>query len=466
MFTDFTDQMISAFSDFIFKQITLFNTPVEWIVLWLALPMVLFTVYFGFINVRVFPLTWKILAGRYANPNASGEVSQFQALATALSGTVGLGNIAGVAIAIAIGGPGATFWMIVIAFFAMSLKFAECTLGVKYRTIRPDGTVYGGPMYYLQRGLEAQGLPRLGKYLALAYGICALPLLLQIGQVNQAYSQISSVVGFEFPWIFGIGLALATGAVIIGGLQGITQVTSRLVPVMCGIYILAALVILVTHVTEIPAAFVAIFKGAFNPEGVMGGVVGVFVVGMRRAVYSTEAGVGSSTMIHAAAKTDEPVSEGLVALMEPFIDTVIISTMTALVIVVTGAYKIDGLNDIQMTSAAFASVISWFPYILAISVLLFAFSTIVSWSYYISRVWSFLFGYSATSQSIYRLVFCLAIIPGGVLTVQQAFDLIDSFFFLITIPNVIGLYLMAPQIKRDLQDYLSRVKSGEIKETT
>ena len=466
MFADFSDQVISAFSDFIFKQITLFGTPVEWIVLWLALPMVLFTVYFGFINVRVFPLTWKILAGRYADPKAGGEVSQFQALTTALSGTVGLGNIAGVAIAIAIGGPGATFWMIVIAFFAMSLKFAECTLGVKYRIIRPDGTVYGGPMYYLQRGLDAQGLPRLGKYLALAYGICALPLLLQIGQVNQAYSQISSVVGFEFPWLFGIGLALATGAVIIGGLQGIIQVTSRLVPIMCAIYIFAALVILLSHIPEIPGAFVAIFKGAFNPEGVVGGIVGVFVVGMRRAVYSTEAGVGSSTMIHAAAKTDEPISEGLVALMEPFIDTVIISTMTALVIIVTGAYKIDGLNDIQMTSAAFASVISWFPYILAISVLLFAFSTIVSWSYYISRVWSFLFGYSATSQSVFRLIFCLALIPGGALTVQQAFDLIDSFFFLITIPNLIGLYLMAPQIKRDLQDYLSCVKSGEIKETT
>ena len=462
MFAEFAESLSSGLSGFVFSQIVVFGTPVEWIVLWMALPMVFFTIYFGFINLRVLPHAIQILAGRYAKPNAQGEVSQFQALATALSGTVGLGNIAGVAIAIAIGGPGATFWMIVIAFFAMTLKFVECTLGVKHRTVRPDGTVFGGPMYYLPAGLTAKGWPRLGKALGGSYAIFAVPSLLQLGQVNQAYSQVSSVLGLQFPWLFGIGLAAATALVIFGGLQGIARVTSRLVPLMCAVYVLAAITILVANSAEIPSAFIAIFEGAFNPDGVVGGIVGVFVVGMRRAIYSTEAGIGSSTMVHAAAKTDEPISEGFVALFEPFIDTVVISTMTALVIIVTGAYRIEGLNDIQMTSAAFASVIEWFPYILAVAVLLFAFSTIISWSYYVSRVWSFLFGYSRRSQTAYRAIFCIALIPGGALSVGQVIDLIDSFFFLMAIPNIIGLYILAPQIKLDLEGYLKRLRAGEI----
>jgi len=466
VFAEFAETFSASLSGFVFSQITLFGTPVEWIVLWMALPMVIFTIYFGFINLRVFRLACDIVAGRYAKPDAKGEVSQFQALATALSGTVGLGNIAGVAIAIAIGGPGATFWMIVIAFFAMTLKFVECTLGVKYRIVQPNGTISGGPMYYLPAGLASRGWPRLGKFLGVSYAIFAVPSLLQLGQVNQAYSQLSSVVGFSFPWTFGLVLSAATALVIFGGLPGIARVTSRLVPLMCAVYVFSALVILFGHVDQIPSAIVAIVQGAFNPDGVVGGIVGVFVIGMRRAIYSTEAGIGSSTMVHAAAKTDEPISEGFVALFEPFIDTVIISTMTALVIVVTGAYRIEGLNDIQITSAAFASVFSWFPYILALAVLLFAFSTIVSWSYYISRVWSFLFGESKRSQITYRSIFCLALIPGGALSVTQVIDLIDSFFFLMAIPNVIGLYILAPQVKADLQSYLTRVRSGEISKTS
>lgn len=462
MFAEFAETFSSALSGFVFSQINLFGTPVEWIVLWMAFPMIIFTVYFGFINLRVFRLARDIVAGRYAKPDAKGEVSQFQALATALSGTVGLGNIAGVAIAIAIGGPGATFWMIVIAFFAMTLKFVECTLGVKYRVVREDGTVSGGPMYYLPAGLASRGWPRLGKLLGVSYAVFAVPSLLQLGQVNQAYSQVSSVLGVSFPWTFGLLMSAATALVIFGGLKGIVRVTSRLVPLMCAIYIFSALIILFGHLDQIPTAIAAIVKGAFNPEGVVGGLVGVFVIGMRRAIYSTEAGIGSSTIVHAAAKTDEPVSEGFVALFEPFIDTVVVSTMTALVIVVTGAYRIEGLNDIQMTSAAFASVFSWFPYILALAVLLFAFSTIVSWSYYVSRVWSFLFGESRRSQITYRSIFCLALIPGGALSVTQVIDLIDSFFFLMAIPNVIGLYILAPQIKADLQSYLARIRSGEI----
>lgn len=460
-FQQVADSAITALSDVVYAQISLFGTRIEWAVLWMAVPMLFFTFYLKFVNVRKLRHAFQILKGRYADPDAPGQVSPFQALTTALSGTIGLGNIAGVAIAIAIGGPGATFWMIVIAFFAMTLKFAESMLAVKHRTILPDGTVFGGPMYYLQRGLQENNWPRLGKILALSYGIFALPNLLQYTQVNQAYSQLSAVTGFEFPWLFGIGLAVAVALVIIGGIDSLARLTSSLVPAMCAIYLVATLTILVTHVNAIPDAFVSIYRGAFSPEGVVGGVVGVFVIGMRRAIYSTEAGTGVSTMVHAAAKTKEPVSQGLAASVEPFIDTIIVNTMTALVIIVTGAHKIEGLNDIQMTSAAFGSVISWFPYILSVCVLLFAFTTIIAWSYYMSRVWSYLFGYSRLSLHIYRTLFCLALIPGGVLTVRQVIDLIDCFLVLITIPNIIGLYILAPTIKRDLAEYLNRPEKSQ-----
>jgi AGCS family alanine or glycine:cation symporter len=445
-----------------FSQVRMFGVDIEWAVLWMAVPMLFFTVYLGFVNVRCFPLSIRILRGRYADPDAPGEVSQFEALTTALAGTVGLGNIAGVAIAIGIGGPGAAFWMIVIAFFAMTLKFAESMLAVKHRIILEDGSVYGGPMYYLRSALEEKNLPLLGKILGLIYAACAIPQMLVFTQVNQAYSQLSAVTGIEAPWTFGLLLSAAVALVIIGGIRSIASVTSRLVPLMCVIYLLAAVTILVLNASAIPHALVAIAVGAFAPEGVVGGVIGVFVIGMRRAVYSTEAGTGISTMVHAAAKTREPVSQGLAASVEPFFDTMLVNSMTALVIVVTGAHQLDGLNDIQMTSAAFGSVVWWFPYVLAVCVLLFAFTTIISWSYYMSRAWACLLGYSRLSMIIYRVLFCLAVVPGAVMTVQQVVDFIDSLVVLVTIPNIIGLYLLAPTIKRDLKDYLGRLAAGRV----
>jgi AGCS family alanine or glycine:cation symporter len=445
-----------------FSQVRMFGVDIEWAVLWMAVPMLFFTVYLGFVNVRCFPLSIRILRGRYADPDAPGEVSQFEALTTALAGTVGLGNIAGVAIAIGIGGPGAAFWMIVIAFFAMTLKFAESMLAVKHRIILEDGSVYGGPMYYLRSALEEKNLPLLGKILGLIYAACAIPQMLVFTQVNQAYSQLSAVTGIEAPWTFGLLLSAAVALVIIGGIRSIASVTSRLVPLMCIIYLLAAVTILVLNASAIPHALVAIAVGAFAPEGVVGGVIGVFVIGMRRAVYSTEAGTGISTMVHAAAKTREPVSQGLAASVEPFFDTILVNSMTALVIVVTGAHQLDGLNDIQMTSAAFGSVVWWFPYVLAVCVLLFAFTTIISWSYYMSRAWACLLGYSRLSMIIYRVLFCLAVVPGAVMTVQQVVDFIDSLVVLVTIPNIIGLYLLAPTIKRDLKDYLGRLAAGRV----
>ncbi len=455
----------------VFGSVTLFSHTFQWIVLWMMLPMLFLTVYFRFINLHSFKRAWDIIRGRYHDKDAPGEVTQFQALSTALSGTIGLGNIAGVAVAISIGGPGATFWMIIIGFFAMTLKFAECTLGVKYRKINEDGTVSGGPMYYLERGLKGRGgkWAHIGKILAWSYALLALPSLLQIAQVNQAYEALDAVVGFDgvaYKWGFGVIIAILTAVVIIGGIKSIASVTSKLVPLMVITYVTAALVIIGSHISEVPQAFVTIFEGAWSPDGVVGGIIGVIIIGMKRAVYSTEAGLGSSTMAHSAAKTREPVSEGMVALMEPFLDTVVVSTMTALVIVITHSYSIgQDVTGISMTSAAFGSVISWFPIVLAIAAFMFAFSTIISWGYYSSKVWGFLFGESNHSMMAFKLVFCVTLIPGAVFSLKEVYMLMDAMFFLMAVPNIIGIYIMAPELKRDIKDYLDRLKSGEIKMT-
>lgn len=458
---------IAALDAFVFARIDILGIQVTWIVAFLALPMILLTVYFGFINLTSFKRAWRIVRGDYHDENAAGEVTQFQALSTALSGTVGLGNIAGVAVAISTGGPGATFWMIIIGFCAMSLKFAECTLGVKYRDERADGTVAGGPMYYLERGLKARGWGKIGKMLAWTYALLAVPTLLQVAQVNQSFEAIAAVTGHSSEmskWIFGILMALLTAVVIIGGIKSIASVTSRLVPAMAIIYITGALVIIFSHISEVPAAFVTIFTSAFSLEAGLGGLIGTMIIAMQRAVYSTEAGLGSATMAHAAAKTKEPVSEGMVALMEPFVDTVVVSTMTALVIVITGVYlDQSGAAGISLTSTAFGSVISWFPWVLAVAAFLFGYSTIISWGYYSSKVWEFVFGGSKASMDRFKAIFCVMLIPGAVFSVSEVYMLMDSMFFLMAIPNVIGIYLLAPELKSDLKSYLARLKSGEIK---
>jgi len=463
---------INSLGDFVFGTISIGGLEVEWIVAFLAIPMILLTIYFGFVNLTSFKRAWRIVKGDYHDENADGEVTQFQALSTALSGTVGLGNIAGVAVAISTGGPGATFWMILIGFCAMSLKFAECTLGVKYRDVREDGTVAGGPMYYLERGLKTrgEGWGKVGKYLAWTYAILAVPTLLQVAQVNQSFEAVAAVTGIESQasrWGFGVVVALLTAIVIIGGIKSIASVTARLVPAMAGIYILGALIIIGSHISEVPAAFVTIFESAFSLEAGMGGLIGTIIIAMRRAVYSTEAGLGSATMAHAAAKTKEPVSEGMVALMEPFVDTVVVSTMTALVIVVTGVYlETEGTAGISLTSEAFGSVISWFPWVLAVAAFLFAYSTIISWGYYSSKVWEFVFGGSSQSMNLFKIIFCVALVPGAVFSADEVYLLMDSMFFLMAVPNVIGIYIMMPELRRDLKDYLSRLRSGAIKANT
>ncbi|RME64586.1 MAG: alanine:cation symporter family protein [Alphaproteobacteria bacterium] len=459
------DGAIDALVSAVFATVSVLGVKVELIVLWMAAPMLGLTVYLGFVNLRHFATARRVLAGHYHDDAAPGEISQFQALATALSGTVGLGNIAGVAVAIAMGGPGAAFWMAAIGFFAMTLKFAEVTLSVKYRLRHDDGAVSGGPMHYLRLGLAARGQPRLGRWLAWSYALLALPAILQIAQVNQSFSQIALVLAIDGPgaaWGYGLLLSMLTGVVIIGGIRSIARVTARLVPAMALLYLAGGLTILAVHATAIPEAVLAILRAALAPEAGIGGVIGAFVVGMRRAVYSSEAGLGSATIAHAAAKTREPVSEGIVALMEPFIDTVVICSMTALVIVVTGAHRIEGLDDVRITSAAFNSVLPGFDVLLALAVFLFAFSTIVSWAYYTGKVWAFVFGGARRSMAVFKAVYCAALIPGAAFTVRQVFDIMDSLFFLMAVPNIIGIYLMASEVRRDLRDYEHRLARGLI----
>jgi len=384
-------------------------------------------------------------------------------LTTALSGTVGLGNIAGVAIAVSIGGPGATFWMIIAGLLGMSSKFLECSLGVKYRQITPTGEVLGGPMYYLRDGLAQLGYHRLGKGLAIFFAICCVIASLcgsNMLQSNQAYQQFivafSSDGGFwqDKGWLFGLFLAVLVASIIIGGIKSIAKVTVRVVPLMAGVYVTAALFVIFSHLEQIPHAFSLIIHGAFNPQGVAGGIIGVMIQGIKRSTFSSEAGVGAASIAHATASTNEPIREGYVALLEPFIDTVVICTITALVIVITGAYvDVDGIDGVAMTSRAFASVIWWFPYLLSVAVLLFAISTMVSWAYYGSIAWRYLVGDSRLLNLGYKLIFCSFTVIGASVSLDSVIAISDSMFFSMAIANIIGLYLLAPSVKQDLNRY-------------
>ncbi|MDP5214226.1 alanine/glycine:cation symporter family protein [Pseudoalteromonas tunicata] len=453
----------TVFTQIIFYAIPFAGTQVPLIVIWLIIAASVFTAYFGFLNFKGFNHAVKVIKGDYSNPNDPGEVSHFQALTTALSGTVGLGNIAGVAIAVSIGGPGATFWMIVAGLLGMSTKFLECTLGVKYRQISPSGKVHGGPMYYLRDGLAGLGYHKAGKFLAVFFAICCVIASLcgsNMLQSNQAFMQFSIALGSEphffsdKGWLFGFILALIIGFVIIGGIKSIAKVTEKVVPLMAGVYLAAALFVLLWHFEQLPAAISLIFKSAFVPEGVVGGMVGVIIQGFKRATFSCEAGVGAASIAHATASTKEPIREGYVALLEPFIDTVVICTITALVIVITGAYtSVDGIDGVALTSRAFASVIWWFPYLLSLAVLLFAISTMISWAYYGSIAWGFLVGNSRLKDLSYKLIFCIFTAIGASVSLESVIAISDSMFFSMAIANIIGLYLLAPQVKQDLKRY-------------
>jgi len=453
------------------------TAPLPIVVVWLIIGAVFFTLYMGFINIKGFKYAIQIVRGKYDNPDDKGEVSHFQALTTALSATVGLGNIAGVAIAIVIGGPGATFWMIIAGLLGMSSKFVECTLGVKYRKIDVFGQVSGGPMYYLYMGLKKKNMKWLGAVLSVVFSILVIGGSFGGGnmfQSNQAFAQFSSVIpaleGHGF--IFGVVLAIMVGMVIIGGIKSIANVTDKIVPFMAVLYVGTAVIIILMNFNHVGEAFRLIFEGAFDTDALKGGIIGVLIVGFQRASFSNEAGAGSAAIAHAAVKTDEPISEGLVALLEPFVDTVVICTMTALVIIFTGFYaNPDNLQGAELTSQAFASVFSWFPYILVIAIFLFAFSTMISWSYYGLKGFDYLFGglserYLGTrkySDTVYRLLFLSFIVVGSSSSLGAVMDFSDMMILSMGFPNIIGLFILAPEVKRDLKSYINRIKSGEIK---
>ncbi len=458
------------------------GTTFPWIVLWLVVAATVFTLYFGFVQFRFFKHAIQLVKGDYSNPNDAGEVSHFQALATALSGTVGLGNIAGVAVAVGIGGPGATFWMILAGLLGMASKFTECTLGVKYRNEYEDGTVSGGPMYYISKGFKELGLPG-GKVLAVLFSIFCILGALGGGnmfQANQAHAQISGIVGSYPGWITGLVFAVIVFAVIVGGIKSIANVTEKIVPFMAILYVTAALAILVVNYDKIGWAFGQIFEGAFTGLGIAGGFVGALIQGFKRAAFSNEAGVGSAAIAHSAVRTNEPITEGFVSLLEPLIDTVVICTMTALVITISGQLLIDaetglymveagaiatasGTSGVELTSAAFGSAISWFPYVLALAVVLFAFSTMISWSYYGLKSWTYLFGESKTSELIFKSIFCIFIVIGAAASLGPVIDFSDAAIFAMAVVNITGLYFLMKIVRKELASYASRLESGEIK---
>jgi len=484
-----------------------YNVPV--VLILLVLGATFFTLYFKFPSITQFGTAIQTVRGKYdsidhhesGNPDLSvegdvigtlkdesktGEVSHFQALATAVSGTVGLGNIAGVAVAIALGGPGATFWMIVCGLIGMATKFVECTLGVAYRDVDENGTVYGGPMYYLSKGLKEIGYGKLGVVLGYVFAVLCVGASFGGGnafQSNQAAVQISTLFGLEggaVGFVIGLFLAALVGIVIIGGIKRIASITEKIVPFMAGIYVVASLIIIFSNITYIDDAFRLIIEGAFTPMASIGGVLGVLIVGFQRAAFSNEAGAGSAAIAHSAVKTHYPASEGVVALLEPFIDTVLICTMTALVIIffnIDGsnvqsifAYGGDGSNvilnatnqsigGVDLTSMAFDSVLPGFSYVLTLAIVLFAFSTMISWSYYGLQSWKFIFGKGKMADLTYKILFLLFVVIGSAATLDAVIKFSDAMILALVFPNMIGLLLLFPKVRNALNEYLQTIRS-------
>ncbi len=462
-------------------------------VLWLVAGSVFFTIRMGFINFRGFFHAIRITSGKYDKASDAGEVTHFQALTAALSATVGLGNIAGVAVAVSIGGPGATFWMVLAGFLGMSAKFVECTLGQKYREVREDGRVMGGAMYYLSRGLAEKNMGPLGTVLAVSFTFLCIGGSFAGGnafQVSMSLKAVQETIPIlqDEPWIYGLVMTVLVGVVIIGGIKRIAATAATIVPFMCGVYVLASVAILVMNADQVPSAIAAIFSGAFSPDAAYGGFLGVLIMGFKRAAFSNEAGIGSAAIAHSAAKTEFPVREGIVALLEPFIDTVVVCTMTALVIIVTGAYSADAYSETlksqaaaggadyatrvaehteiiekeqgaQLTSRAMSSAIPYFEYVLSAAVILFAYSTMISWSYYGERCWAYLFGDGASMS--YRIIFLGFVFLGSVVSAKNVLELGDLMIMGMAVPNILGVLLLSGGVKRDLNEYWRRLKAGD-----
>ncbi len=469
------------FPDLIFTSVPVGESNIVLVAVWLLVAALIFTLYFGFIQFRHFGLAIDIVRGKYTDPNkkTDGEVSHFQALTTALSATVGLGNIAGVGAAVAIGGAGATVWMILIGLLGMASKFVECTLGVKYRSVNADGTVSGGPMHYLEKGFAEKGMGGFGKFLAFCFAVMCILGSLGGGnmfQGNQSFSIAQTAFGIpqDYSLFFGIAMAVFVGAIILGGMKRIGNATSKIVPFMAAMYVGMSLIVIGSNIEQVPAAFAHIFNSAFTGEGVVGGMIGALIAGLQRAVFSNEAGIGSAAIAHSAVQTDEPATEGLVALLEPFIDTVIICTMTALVITISGVNTLDNmkavaekgegaLSGIDLTGAAFAQTSEIFVPMLAIAAILFALSTMISWCYYGVKACTYLFGESKAVETGYKIVFCVFIVIGTIIHFDFVLGFSDAAIFAMCIFNIIGLYFLMPVVKKEVNSFIARVKSGEIK---
>lgn len=455
-------------SSVIFYSVEVGGASVQLVVVWLMAAAVFFTLYFRFINLRGFAEGVRIVLGKSDRAGDAGEVSHFQALTTAVSGTVGVGNVAHVAVAVSIGGPGAAFWLFVAGFLGMSSKFVECTLGVKYRQVNADGSVSGGPMFYLDRGLAARGWPRIGRILAVFYAVCIVIGCIGVGamfQANQAFVAFVSATGggesfaVGNGWMFGVVLAALTALVIVGGIKSIGRTTAALVPAMVLLYLVMALVVIGAHYERIPWAIGTIVSSAFSPQGVAGGALAVAILGFRRAAFSNEAGIGSSSIAHAAVKTNVPVTQGLVAMLEPFIDTMVVCMLTALMIVVAGDPGAHGTGlaaGVEMTSQVVGDVVSWFPGLLAVVIFLFAFSTMISWSYYGVEGCVYLFGADRRVKLAFNLVFCAFAVVGCATQLAAILDFSDAMVFAMAFANIIGLYVMAPVVKRELDEYWRR----------
>ena len=441
------------------------------ILLWLAAASVFFTFYFGFINIRYFKHSVAVAFNRHPEPDADGQISSFQALATSLSGTVGLGNIAGVAVAVTVGGPGAALWMVIMGMFSMSTKFIEVTLGVKYRH-HPDPEdrkkISGGPMYYLRDALNNRGIPYLGTVLATLFAVACIGGAIGGGnmfQANQSFAQVLNVTGGEASWfygkgwVFGLIMAAMVAVVIIGGIKSIAGAASKIVPFMAGIYLLAGFIIIAMNLPALPGALGIIVTSAFSLQAGVGGFIGALLAGVQRATFSNEAGLGSAAIVHATAQTDIPAKQGIAGMMGSFVDTVVICMMTALIIVISGVYETtDGMTGVELTSAAMGSAVSWFPYVLALCVVLFAYSTLITWYYYGEKCLTFLFGEKRYVTLAFKLIFCAFVVLGAAAELKNVIRLSDAMFFSLAIPNIIGLYILAPEVKRDLKEYLQTLK--------
>ncbi len=467
------DKFISPFSDIfskiVFYPINILGSQVPITILWIIAGGILMTFFLRGISVWGFKHALSLVLkkpdknAKDMGEDGTGEVSSLQALATALSGTIGLGSIAGVAISISIGGPGALFWILVGALFGMSLKFVEATLAVKFRRFNKDGSVSGGPMHYIAHGLTRKGLRWLGQPLAMLFAFLLIPGAIGGGnmlQINQATKQITEITGgqnsifYHNAWLFGLIIAILVALIVIGGIKSIAKVTEKIVPLMCFLYVFIGTIVILTNITHIPQTLAIILKGAFFPDAIYGGVAGTIIIGLRRSVQSSEAGTGSAPIAYATVKTKEPISQGFVSMLEPFISACL-CTFTAITIVITGSYKhfYEGVSGIDMTSSAFSSVISWSPIILAIVIILFALSTIISWAYYGQKGWTYMFGEGKKRIIFYQIMFCSFIVCGSSINLKSIIDFTDAGLLAMSVPNIIAMYILIKDIKYDLSVY-------------